>query len=313
MSLLREIQDGATEDSVSLGSLLRKTKLLAARIGVKEIGEWAERELSGYNGNDELPPYRGPFDAIVLGHGTDGWREYRDFLIPSMALSEKVRNGFLFKLSFSQGVAELESLAATKETLRDPWPGDAVAAFSILAEGGTTKIDPSISWFEIWKPIPYPVIVGVLDAIRTRLLDFTMQLEEKEPSTEREQRITDPERVERVTNVFHNTIYADSANIAIGNRDVSQTQELPRPFDTENLMDYLRKLGLDESLIDDLQDALEEDAKEEGESDEDNEPKKPGRKALAWLKNVSAAATTKVGTPVATTLITQALLHHFGL
>jgi hypothetical protein len=38
MSLLREIQDGATEDSVSLGSLLRKTKLLAAPIGVKEIG-----------------------------------------------------------------------------------------------------------------------------------------------------------------------------------------------------------------------------------------------------------------------------------
>src|SRR5215813_6667263 len=37
MSLLREIQDGATEDSVSLGSLLRKTKLLTARIGVKEI------------------------------------------------------------------------------------------------------------------------------------------------------------------------------------------------------------------------------------------------------------------------------------
>ncbi|HLJ32140.1 MAG TPA: hypothetical protein VKU38_00735 [Ktedonobacteraceae bacterium] len=48
----------------------------------------------------------------------------------------------------------MESLAAAKETLRDPWPGDAVAAFSILAEGGTAKIDPSMTWFEIWKPIP---------------------------------------------------------------------------------------------------------------------------------------------------------------
>src|SRR5437016_6201494 len=109
MSLLHEIQDGATEDTVSLGSLLRKTKLLAARLGVKEIGEWAEHELSGYSINDELPPYRGPFDAIVLGHGTDGWRECMDFPIPPMALSEQVREGFLFKLSFSQGVTELES------------------------------------------------------------------------------------------------------------------------------------------------------------------------------------------------------------
>ncbi|MFL5654762.1 MAG: hypothetical protein ACJ8CB_11385 [Ktedonobacteraceae bacterium] len=107
MGLLREIQDGATEDSVNLGSLLRKTKLLAARIGVKEIGEWAEHELSGYNDNDELPPYRGPFSATVLGNamGTYG-RELRNFPIPPMALSERVRDGFLFKLSFTQGVTE---------------------------------------------------------------------------------------------------------------------------------------------------------------------------------------------------------------
>ena len=33
MSLLRDIQNGTTEDSVSLGSLLRKVKLLANHIG----------------------------------------------------------------------------------------------------------------------------------------------------------------------------------------------------------------------------------------------------------------------------------------
>jgi AbiTii len=226
MSLLHDIQNGATEDSVSLGSLLRKTKLLAARIGVKEISEWAERELSGYDDNEELPPYRGPFEATVLGDAVGIYgRELRNFPIPPMALSERVRDGFLFKLYFMQGVTELESLAASKETLRAPWPSDAVAAFPILAEGGTVKIDSTMTWIEIWKPIPYPTIIGVLDAIRTRLLDFTMQLGEEEPSVEREQRITDPERVERAANVFHTTVYANSANVALGNRDVTQTQQ----------------------------------------------------------------------------------------
>jgi len=75
-------------------------------------------------------------------------------------------------------------------------------------------------------------------------------------------------------------------------------------------MDYLRNLGLDEGVIGDLQEALDEDAEEE---DGNSERKGPGRRVLTWLKNVSTAATTKVGTPVATTLITQALLHHFGL
>jgi hypothetical protein len=313
MSLLREIQDGATEDTVSLGSLLRKTKLLAARIGVKEIGEWAERELSGYNNNNELPPYRGPFEATVLGNAIDPYRGFlQNFPIPPIALSENVRNGFLFKLHFTQGVTELESLAAVKETLRDPWPSDAVAAFSILTEGGIAKIDPSMAFVEIWKPIPYPVIVGVLDAIRTRLLDLTMQLGEEEPLAERGQRLPDPNHA---ANILYTVVYADTANVAVGNRDVTQTQtqQLPAPFDTVSLLDYLRKLGLDDEVIDNLQNALEEDAEEEGECDDSSERKGPGRRTLMWLKNVLTATTTKVGTPVATTLITQALLHHFGI
>ena len=102
-----------------------------------------------------------------------------------MALSEQVRNGFLFKLSFTQGVTELESLAATKETLHDP------------------------------------VIVGVLNAVRTRLLDFTMQLEEEEPLAEREQKLPDPKHA---ANILYTIFYADTANVAVGNRDVTQTQ-----------------------------------------------------------------------------------------
>lgn len=313
MSLLREIQDGATEDSVSLGSLLRKTTLLASRIGVKEIGEWATRELSGYDNIQELPPYRGPHEATVLGHGTDMVREYRDISIPPIAFEEKYRDSSLFKLCFLQGVAELESIAAAKETARVPWSADTVATLQVLTQKGIVQLNPHIHWFEIWKAVPYPTIVGVLDAIRSRLLDLTMQIGEQEPLAEREQKITDPARVERATNVLYNTIYAGSANIAIGNRDVTQTQELPAPFDVDSLMDYLRKLGLDDGLIDDLQDALDEDAQEEDEGDDSNERKDPGRRALIWLKNVSTAATTQIGTPVATTLITQALLHHFGL
>jgi hypothetical protein len=310
MSLLRDIQDGATEDSVTLASLLRKTKLLAARIGVKEIGNWAARELNGYDDLKDLPSYRGPFETEVLGHGMDQHGEYDSFPIPSLAFDEEHRNGRLFKLYLTQGVAELESIAAIKETAREPWGADIVAGLPLLVRAGIVRLNPMIRWFEIWKPIPYPTTVGVLDAIRTRLLDLSMQLGEEEPAAEREQRITDPARIEQATNVFYNTIYADSANIAIGNRDVTQTQELPAPFDTSSLMDYLRNLGLDEGVIGDLQEALDEDAEEE---DGNSERKGPGRRVLTWLKNVSTAATTKVGTPIATTLITQALLHHFGL
>jgi AbiTii/TIR domain len=225
MSLLREIQDGATEDTVSLGSLLRKVKLLAARIGVKEIGAWAAHELTGYDSVEELPSYRGPFEATVVGNGVGYGYQYSAYPIPRIAFEEKYRNSSLFQLYFLQGVAELESFAAAKETARAPWSSDIVATLPVLVQTGRIQLDPEIQWSEIWKPIPYPLIVGVLDAIRSRLLDFTMQIGEEEPAAEREQRITDPARVEQAARIFHTIIYANAANIAMGNRDVTQTQK----------------------------------------------------------------------------------------
>lgn len=311
MSLLREIQDGATEDTVSLGSLLRKTKFLASRIGVKEIGEWAERELSGYERYEDLPPYRGPFPATVLGNAIGPYgKELQNFPIPPLALSEEYRDGSLFKLYLMKGVTELEAVAASKETARAPWSPNTVMGFPEISKGSSVQIDQTMTWVQIWRAVPYTTVIGVLDAIRTRLLDLSMQLGEEEPSAEREQRLTDPERVEQATKIFYNTVYAGTANVAIGNRDVHQTQELPASFDTDGLMKYLRKLGLDDDMINELQDALDEDAEEEDEGDE---PKKPSRRVLTWLKDVSAAGTTKMGVPIATTLITQALLHYFRL
>ena len=44
----------------------------------------------------------------------------RNFPIPPVALSKEFRGGQLFKLYFFEGVAELESLAAAKQTARVP-------------------------------------------------------------------------------------------------------------------------------------------------------------------------------------------------
>lgn len=311
MSLLRDIQDGATEDSVSLATLLRKVKLLATRLGVREIAEWVGRELSGYEDNAELPSYRGPFGATVVGDAMGPFGlQYKNYPFPEMALAEKYRDSHLFKLYFMQGVAELESLAAAKETVHVRWPADIVASLPMLTEGGLIKWDsPMTQWVAMRKVIPYPTIVGVLDAIRNRLLDFSMQVEEEEPSVENEQRLADPERM-RIIQTFHTTVYAGSANVAFGNRDVNQTQEFPAPSDTDGLMRYLRQLGIDDKMIDRLQDALREDA---NESHDVESFKGPGQRALKWLKDVLKTSASQVGVPVATTLITQALLHYFGL
>lgn len=58
MSLLRQIQDAAIDSSVDLPTLLRKCKVLAARLGNEDFKRWINNELVGYNRKEDLPEYR---------------------------------------------------------------------------------------------------------------------------------------------------------------------------------------------------------------------------------------------------------------
>src|SRR5258706_7481712 len=58
MSLLREIQDAATDQSTNTATLLRKCKILAVRLGNEEFKQWIDNELNGYKTIEELPEYR---------------------------------------------------------------------------------------------------------------------------------------------------------------------------------------------------------------------------------------------------------------
>jgi hypothetical protein len=304
MSLLRDIQEGATGDSVSPSVLLRQVKLLASRIAVPEIAEWAERELSGYEEAKDLPPYRGPFPARVLADLSGPFGSgFKNYALPPMAFPERFRSGDLFTVTFFQGVAQLESLAAAGTDLREPWTADAVTGIRVLMEGGDAMVDPHLQFLSVWKAITRAMLVGVLDAVRNRLLDFTLRLADEVPAAEAEQRSEDPNRVAQI---FHTTIYSGAANVAVGNRDVHQTIQLPEPGDESGLLHYLKDVGVSQDAVDELRIALAADAREEHGAG-------PGRRALTWLKTVSAASAGAVGSGVAVNLITQALLHHFGM
>ena len=58
MSLLREIQSAAVDANVDVTVVLRKCKVLAARLGNEDFKLWVENELNGYKSKDTLPEYR---------------------------------------------------------------------------------------------------------------------------------------------------------------------------------------------------------------------------------------------------------------
>lgn len=67
MTLLDQIIDGATSDTVGTANLLRKIHIVSHRLQAPELLAWIDGELNGYTGQQwpVLPSYRGPLICPV--------------------------------------------------------------------------------------------------------------------------------------------------------------------------------------------------------------------------------------------------------
>lgn len=65
MTLLSDIIDSG--EAMPVAALLRKVKILAARLDQPTLAAWASNELGGYPHRNSIPEYRGPWPAEIIG------------------------------------------------------------------------------------------------------------------------------------------------------------------------------------------------------------------------------------------------------
>ena len=94
MTLLEDIQAAAVDASSDVGTLLRKCKLLAARLQSQPLEDWVIWESDGYPKNIEVPNYR-IWSLEVKGHfvGPLG-SGIRNAPIPLVCLPERTRKAY---------------------------------------------------------------------------------------------------------------------------------------------------------------------------------------------------------------------------
>lgn len=175
MSLLREIQGAAIDSKGDLASLLRRCKILAARLGNEEFKSWVEQELSGYETVETLPDYR-VFFVHSKGHFSGAFGSgLKNAPIPMSRIPEKFRET-LEHSYLTAPVSALQALISKSENgvLEEPWNPDLVAHLG-------QKIYQHMNCMQAWKVIPEANIVGALDAVRTRILNFALEIEAANP------------------------------------------------------------------------------------------------------------------------------------
>ena len=304
--LLRRINEGATNSQTPLGEVLRLCLRLGRLLNNKELSAWAKAEAGGYEFIDSLPDYR-IFETEVRGafSGPFGSR-IENALIPRVHIEEKHRDA-LFKAYIMQPVGELEQLAtgrAETNSLTIPWSGDTVMYYQQKAiYRGHVLVAAE-------KVITTATIAGILDVIRTRVLEFVLVIEKElgiDAMSYDNKTSLEPLGQEKVTQTFNMTIMGGN-NFAVGNvGPTNQHAVHVQPGDLQGLKEKLAQLGVTEDLLNDLDTALDKDA---------DSQEQPGPHVKGWFGRLMIKAgqgTLQLVSATATTVVIAEVRRFLGL
>jgi AbiTii len=305
MSLLRQIQDAAVEAG-DIAVALRKAKILASRLNNEDFKRWVHFELNGYPDNLSIAEYR-ILPAIARGYFSGfGGSSANNVPIPAACLPEMYRD-FARKVYIRYGIGTIEAIISDGDkngALNFPWPPDLVALVG-------KKIYQGMSCISAWQELTSAAFVGIVDAVRGRLIDFALEIERANPDVgeiKAGEEGLPPERVSQIYNQVFN-IEGD-ANIASGSKHFNQFSSLKiEQGDRSSLAKYLKSIGVSDLDQTELFDALESDPAPKHHD-------RFGPKVSKWIgKMVGAAAAGVWNASIssAATLLIQAIASYYGL
>lgn len=307
MTRLTSIIDAAVGDTVSTANLLRMVKVVASRLDTPPLEDWVNCELNGYTDETQLPAYRGPFPAQVMGHFVGPYNSKAIIALPSLNFPRALRNGWCFKVGFLQPISELEALSRADQNLQNPWPADTVAMVNGLIEKGEIDLLPFHGLLTAYRPISPQQMQAILDVVRTRVLGLALDLEKVAPRAGE----SDATPIDRsvITTVVNNNIYGDRNNMAMNSPGAVQNSSVVEQGDLQSLLTAAREAGLAPSDADALKSAV---LKDEGEG----HLAAPGpntRDYMGRLALGTGSVAGKVGIGAAGATVSALLRAYFGI
>lgn len=304
IDLVEKISEGATGSAMPTSELLRLCMRLADRLNNDELMNWAQSELNGYSSIKKLPDYR-ISPALVLGNfsGSFGAR-LNNAPIPKVVIDKEHREN-LFTDYMTEPAAELEQLTKGKEDqqLTAQWPSDAIAYYQ------QKPIYRDMVLMSAWRVTSKASISGIVDIIRTRVLEFIIKIQRELNIKVNEKKdkvtISHPSQ-ETVKKIVYNTIYGGNVAIENSGKITQQNIQIQAGNLTE-LKDYLKGLGLSKELTSDLEKSLKEDKL----SDE-----KPGPVTSTWISKVMimiGKGSLVLANEAAASLIVAAIMRYLGV
>jgi len=208
--ILDQLVTDITNPERSLSDIFLKVKVLAFKLNSQELKQWVEKEVNGYDSDDEYPKYRSLPTAIYgnLIQDLPGRTIYRrnEKLVIDYVSQETYES--LTRLNLSSSISEIEEFIKS---------GNAHVSVPHYIQAEISKTFSNYWHVEsAWRVISGSYLVGVLNSIKSRLLDFIMELNQ----TLGTRNLSLSDRQREVNELFRNTIgniSATTINLNIGN------------------------------------------------------------------------------------------------
>lgn len=305
MSLLEEIQSAVIQPDSDIAPILLKLRLLAARLGSAPLEEWVKHESEGYPKDATVPDYRVigvTYTATFFGPFGGG---ISNAPVPPY-LVDKFAGAQWNQQKIRQSISAIDDLVkgASSGTLQTN-----AANMILLLQG---NMYPDYSCSGVTGTISRAALVELQHAVRSRVLELTIQLEKSVPGaadiTFGAKGAVTKVNAEQVTQITHQTIYGNVTSIASSGSGATINVAIQQG-DQQSLVEALVQAGVPQA-----------DAAEFGQIVASEQPESKaepfGKKAAKWVgDNIKKAVggTWKMGVSVATEVLKQAALKYYGL
>ncbi len=161
-SIVLDLEQYALLENSDVITLLRKAKVVAHKLKLKEFEEWTNKELNGYESNDKIPAYRSFKGEIKAWNPYHGW-------IPVVAQGQL---DSLKQLACRESIPELMELTKSESGMITLQFSDRIN--SLLNKMGNPYLQTK-----------YALMVGVnqvhaiIENTKSTILDWTLKLEDE--------------------------------------------------------------------------------------------------------------------------------------
>jgi len=284
---------------------LLKTKVLLYSIGKKELATWVTYELNGYPADVILPDYR-TLTARILADVNNSARLYRAYPLPISYLDEDDYDDATtasVRLSISQ-IEQLVVNAVDNQNIEQPIPLD--FAYSKYCK----HVAEGYEFTRCYKEIALHNFTNILTQVRSRLLDFVLELTDYASGIPGAKTMTEKLKNVDAASLFKSAIFGDHTVINLGDSSSFNITNNVIKNDIAALKRHLESEGVSSEDVNELEFAINSDGPIAPRS------KNYGPAVGQWFSGMiskAANSTAGISVPVITDLLSSALKKYYNL